>query len=458
MVRVIRETHLSLSNAVNLTRLGLAVLIVVALPWLTPNAGQPRVVAQEPSHLPIVAKATSLAGTFASQVPGLEGVKILPAEAELTSNQRLITLPGAALQSKNGAIGLKSLADYDGRAPLPTLETAFLLHEARMVDLELTLDRGRLDLVNIKSEGPATARIRFWDQVWTITLDSPGSQVDLQLYGRWPPGSRFRVAGQPGSAKVSGPVADLVLLVVKGSAAVDVGGLSYGLKTPPGPAILGWDSVTGTNPQPQKVEQMPVWADSGAVASERGKLAAAAVERFRAARAESPSTAQDTFFRSMDSYDRRVALVNIGATDDLTSLVKAISGAKTPEVWDFAIRVARHWLGRCAGQDQKFYAALISPQHGYSPAQARIIMRLLFGFSGEDLKRPETYEVLIDYLNHDQSIIRNLAAWHLVRTVPEGKSIVYKPGSTQEECVATARAWKKLIPTGHLPTQSAKKD
>jgi hypothetical protein len=59
--------------------------------------------------------------------------------------------------------------------------------------------------------------------------------------------------------------------------------------------------------------------------------------------------------------------------------------------------------------------------------------------------------VLIEYLTHDMAAIRNLAAWHLIRLVPAGKSIGYKPGSTKAECEPVYRAWKKLVPTGQLP-------
>ncbi len=442
--------------------LALAIVALSALLLTSPRHIHAQPPAPEPPSRVVAAVATSLAATFASKQPGAEGVKVLPAAADLYTGDMLITLPGAALRGKNGAVSLKSLADYDGRSPFPTLETAFTLNDAKTSDLDVTLDRGRIDLTNTKAAGAAVVRVRFWDQVWTITLDAPGTRVGLELYGRWPSGSQFQPA-QPvapsAPRKPPAPVASLVLLVVSGSASTEVsGGLTLGLKAPPGPALLGWDSIEGSHPQPQKLEQSPAWADPDASLSSDGKLAAAAVERFRLARVESPSTAISTFLNSTDPFEQRVGLVSIGATDDLTALIKELSGAKTPVEWDFGIRVARHWLGRCPGHDQKMYAALISPVHGYTPAQARIIMKLLFGFSADELGRSETYEVLIDYLTHDQSTVRNLAAWHLVRAVPQGKTIGYTPGATKAECETAAREWKKLVPSGQLPPPPPKKD
>jgi hypothetical protein len=405
----------------------------------------------------VAARATSPAGSLSARRSEADGFNVLTENADLSTGGLLLLLPGATLESKNKAVGLKSLADYDGTSPLPILETALTLNEPKDADLDLTLDRGRIDLTNTKAGGAAVARVRFWDQSWKVTLDSPGTRVAVELCGRWPAGARFKPATK-GTDPLPVPVASLVLLVTNGSAAVDVGGVTLGLKSPPGPALVEWDSIGGARPEQLKLEKLPAWADPDTALSDAGKKSAAAVERFREARAANPTEAVRTFLASTDPLDRRVALVTLGATDDLAGLARILNGAKTDEEWNFGPTILRHWLGRCPGQDQKFYDLLISPATGYSPAHARIIMQLLFGFAPDDLRRPETFEVLIDYLTHDQAAIRNLAAWHLVRLVPQGKSIAFKPGGTKEDCAAAYQAWKKLVPTGHLPPAAPKKD
>ena len=424
-----------------------AILVLLAFGLYVPSSQ-----ADDPPR-EVAAKARSLVATFAARPAGAAGFKILPENADLFSSDLLVTLPGASLESKNGAVAVKSLADYDGKSPLPALETAFTLNEAKDVDLDLTLDRGRVDLTSLKAA--ATVRVRFWDQSWKISLDGKGTRVALELCGRWPAGSRFKVAVK-GTDKPPEPVASLVMLVVNGSAAADLGGITLGLKAPPGPALVEWDSVAGTRPQPQKLDKLPDWADPEASLSVEAKKTAAAVEKFRKARAENAATALNAFLDSADPIEQRIALVTLGATDDLEPLGKALASARNAEHWDFGITIVRHWLGRCPGNDQKLYAVLTSPAQGYSPATARTIMQLLFGFDPEDLKQPETFEVLIEYLAHEQSPIRNLAAWHLVRLVPQGKSIGFKPNGTKEESDATYRAWKKLIPSGKLPPEAKK--
>src|SRR6185312_16523635 len=107
----------------------------------------------------------------------------LPEGSELFAGDLLVALPNATLESKNGAVALKSLADYDGKSPLPALETALTLNEPKDADFDVTLDRGRIDLTSLKAGGPATVRVRFWDQSWKITLDAKGTRVALELCG-----------------------------------------------------------------------------------------------------------------------------------------------------------------------------------------------------------------------------------------------------------------------------------
>jgi hypothetical protein len=218
---------------------------------------------------------------------------------------------------------------------------------------------------------------------------------------------------------------------------------------------LQWNSVAGVRPQPLKLEKVPDWADPEAGLSDEGKKWAAAVEKFRAARAADPARAIETFLNSKDVAEQRLALVTLGALDELEALGKSLIAAKTLGEWDFGVIVLRHWLGRARGQDQKYYQALTTLR-GYTDAQARVILQLLFGFSPEDLELPETYEVLIDYLVHEKPAIRNLAAWHLVRLVPQGKAIPYKPDGSPADAQRAHAQWKKLVPSGQLPPPTKK--
>jgi hypothetical protein len=396
-----------------------------------------------------IAKTTCPAAAFSARQAGSREFRSVAENADVYSGDLLVGLPGASLETKTG-VAITSLADYDGRSPLPILESAVMLHPATDADLDFTLDRGRVDVTNKKAQGAAVVRVRFWDQKWQVTLTEPGDRIAVELCGRWPAGARFRPVA---AAEVSPPRPNgaLLLLVLKGrQVEVKLDGVTFGMKAPPGFALIEWESVAAARPLPQRLEKAPDWASADAARTPDGKKAAEACDRFRKARAQNPAAALDTFLRSEDAVERRVGLITLGATDDLDRLVKTLAEAKNLDEWDFGIVVMRHWLGRRPGQDQELYG-MLQAIRGLSPAQARIVLQLLFGFTTDDLKRPETYEVLIEYLLHEKSAVRNLAAWHLVRLVPQGKSIPYNPSGSAADAEAVYKAWKKLIPDGQLP-------
>jgi hypothetical protein len=409
------------------------------------------IVFAQPATRTMVAKSQSPAATFSARPASGNQYRTLSDMEDLYAGDLLVSLPGGMLTSKNGAISLKALSDFDGRSPLPVLETALSLNEPKDLDLDFVLDRGRVDITSNKTDGSATVRVRFWDQQWKITLDEPNTHVAMELCGRWPSGTRFKVS-ESGSdpVKSPSPIASLELLVLKGSATVNIGSYTLAMKAPPGPAELRWNSLTGARPQPLKLEKLPEWADPETKLSEQGAKVAATVEKFRQARAMNPVKAIDTFLASSDPVEQRVALVTLGGTDELQKMGKALSEAKSAEEWDFGITILRHWLGRCRGQEQKLFTTL-TELRGYTPEQAKCIIQMLFGFSDADLRQSETYEVLIEYLIHDKPGIRNLAMWHLVRLVPEGKTIPFKPNGSPQENEKVYEAWQKLIPKGKLP-------
>lgn len=407
----------------------------------------------DPGVRVVVAQSNSPAAAFSARPANGTVFQPLPDKAELSSGDVLASLPGATLTSKNGAVTVRTLADFDSRSPLPVLDTGYSLVSPaeKDVDLELVLDRGRINVTNVKPDGAATVRIRFWDQSWKVVLEAPKTQVTVELSGRWTPGTRFLPAdAKADPAKASAPVATALLLVLSGSASVDRGGVTVAMRAPPGPAELRWNSLTGTLPQPQRLDKIPQWADPAADLSADGQKLAAASERLRNSRAGDGAAAFDSYLTSTEPANQRVALLALGGLDDLDRLEKSLATAKTQEQWDFGVTVLRHWLGRARGHDQQLYQHLTA-RGGYTDSQARIVLQLLLGFAPEDLSQPETFEVLIDYLASPKPVVRSLAAWHLVRLAPQGKALAYKPTAADAEARQYQQEWKKIIPPGQLP-------
>jgi hypothetical protein len=396
-----------------------------------------------------VARVQSAAGSFASRPATGTEYRPLPAAADIHSTDRIVAFPAASLGSKNGRIGLAFPGDLMGDAPAPIYDTACILHPTEEVDLDVTLECGRVIVTNSASEGTATCRLRFWNQTWTIALETPETRLLLDLSSRWPAGTRFqpRKMDRPGSAA---PVATALLVILKGQATVDVGGVAMALTAPPGPAELRWDSLHDPPRVARKLEQLPSWADPQRPLTPSARALAETFERFRQLYAREPDQALVRFATAKELLPRLVALHVAQALDVLEHLEQTLNAPPTKDEWDLCVTLLRHWIARQPQHDQLLYDFLLTRQQ-YAPAEGRIFLQLLLGFSDEDLRQAETYQVLLDYLTHDKAALRNLAAWHLLRLLPEAQRFPYKPDGSRDDALRTRDQWKQLLPPQTLP-------
>jgi hypothetical protein len=142
----------------------------------------------------------------------------------------------------------------------------------------------------------------------------------------------------------------------------------------------------------------------------------------------------------------------MAALDQLDRLGKAAREAKHPDVLEDAVLALRQWIGRSPGQDQILYNGLVN-KAGYKPVHAETVVQLLHSFGEADLASPETYQTLLDYLDHQHLAIRELAYWHLYRLVPAGRDIAYNPLDPREAREAAIQKWRKLLPPGTVPAR-----
>jgi hypothetical protein len=400
-----------------------------------------------------VAAATCVTGTASllqREAPDKPWQLVKDREEVFTGDELLGGIAGA-VDSKNGAVRLIVVGDVDGRAPLPVLETAFVLHEPKDVDLDFTLLRGRVRLINLKKSGPAKVKFRVRQFVGEATLTEPGTTLSAEIYGIWPRGVPFRKEPKAGEE----PSLAWTLLAVKGE--IDMKGprRQFALKSPPGLAVMDGDTSTDPEPSAAYLKELPTWAPekiSDMANTERGKKVEAVILRWRKQAAEKglgPSL--DALLASDDPLDRRFGVLMLAAMDDLQRLGDVLKDTKHQDVWDAAIVAARHWIGRGPGQDQKLYKALLTRQ--YSPREAEGFMELLHSFGDDELARPETYQVLISYLGSDRMSLRQLAYWHLYRLVPDGRKIGYDPMASKEQRDAAIKEWRKV----EVPPKSREK-
>jgi hypothetical protein len=366
---------------------------------------------------------------------------------QLVSGQLLVGLPGAIVDSNNGAVRLSLLADLGQNSPYPVKESAVVLQTLPGADLAFVLDRGRIELTNRQRAGAATVHVSVRNAAWDLVLAAPGTQVALELYGRWAAGVPFEKKPDPKHE----PTTDLIILVLKGEVTLKHAGLQIALQAPPGPAMIEWDSVCGCDHSPQRLEKLPPWATDTGEDTAEVKAKKAAIEHLRQKLADHPVKEDlDELLNSENQPERAIAVYLLAATDNLERLGQAFRETKYPDVLDTAIVALRHWIGRGPGQDELLYNGLIELAK-YKPVQADTLMQLLHSFGPEELARPETYQTLIDYLGHHLLGIRATAYWHLSRLVPAGQKLGYNPLDAQEAREAAIQKWRKLVPPGKVP-------
>jgi hypothetical protein len=393
------------------------------------------------------ARAASEPGLLLGRAqPGADW-QVIPQKETIPAGELVIGLTGAQLDSENGAVRVSFFGNLSGQARFPIIESAVIPHSSPQVDLDFALDRGRVEVANKKEAGAAQVRVRVRDAVWDLTLAEPGSTVVLELYGRWPRGVAFSKKPDAKNA----PTATLMILVAKGAVNLKHAGLEHAMSAPPGPALIEWDSVSGQDEAPHHLDKLPDWGTSPSGEAAEVEEKKALLQKLRQAVASKGiDQAVEDFLNSDNPMERKYAVYALGALDKLARLGQAVREAKHPDILENAVIALRHWIGRAPGQDLLLYNRLIEKAN-YKPIQAETVLQLLHSFGEEQLARPETYQGLIDYLDHDMLAIRGLAYWHLYRLVPAGRDLGYNPLDPKEAREAAVEKWRKLIPPGHLP-------
>lgn len=375
------------------------------------------------------------------------------AGSDLYSTDLLLSGLNATVDSLDKAVRLAVRGSLVDRGPFPVLETAFVLHQPKDVDMDVTLDRGRITLTNEKKEGPAKVRVRVRDKAAEFILKEPGSSFAVEIYGRWPTGVPFKKDAKP----EEGPALSLVILALKGEITIKGPRKEGTLHAPPGLAMIITDNINDPAPDPLFLDKLPSWAAEKPVLDELKKLTELG-GKFRNALMSRPlDEVTDDMLKSNDPLVRRMAVLLMGATDNLPHLGEALMNAKSPDVWDSAVLALRHWIGRGPGQDMKLYQGLIE-KRGFKPVQAEAILSLLHSFTEEELNTPETFEMLLNYMDTDKVGLRGLAYWHLLRLVPQGKKFEYEPTAAKDKRDEALAKWRKFIPTGQLPPKPTIED
>lgn len=359
-------------------------------------------------------------------------------------DKTLIALPGsrAVIDLPKAGAQLILWGNLPALSPSPALESGARLKTENGFDVSLSLMRGRIMLENVRKEGAVKARIHLGKEQLDFTLATPKSAVVLERFYPWVAGAAFAIKPE-NPRKIDAHVA---VLVVKGKVEITQQGETHNVQESAAFHVIGDGRLQG----PSAIKQLPDWLTPSADQSEKTTAWHKGVEAFRRqlAAKKSLAGALKASAGEKEALARAVAIFGAAAVSDLPAVLAGWRD-KSPEVRLAATHALQSRISAGSEGNLKLYTSLLEAKH---PAgQAQIVMELLHGFAGAALTRPETYETLINYLQHQQSAIRELAAWNLYTLVPQGKSIVYDAAASADDRARAQAAWRKLIPEGQVP-------
>jgi hypothetical protein len=255
----------------------------------------------------------------------------------------------------------------------------------------------------------------------------------------------------------------VALLVLNGRAELKIGGTQQALGAPPGAAYFNWDSIAGPDRGPERRDSLPPWAalkpETLAGTKAVGEVADKYLGRLKerapeAALLQLLTDADSEKDKDRAALTREFAVFGFAALGDLGHAADALADAKHVGVRETAVVALRNWIGAQPDRDMTLYRVFTNVQ-GYSAGEAETVLQLLH--SPFVVEQPETYETLIEYLNHKKLAVRELARWHLYHLAPVGRDIKYDAAASPEDRARAAREWRELIPAGKLPPKEKKK-
>jgi serine/threonine protein kinase len=364
----------------------------------------------------------------------------------LATTDSLVSLPGyrSAVQLDSGVL-LTLWGNLPEFSRIPVLESAVVLHADPAIDLDFTLNHGRVVVANHKPNGAAKVRLRFHDEIWNLTLLDSGAEVAMELLGLCVP-----ITSREGVWDV--PPAVLALVGLKGDTSVKVRYQEFQL---PVSSMVRWENIGAPSLTPERLSRLPEWYSNRLLP--QTPQAQAMSQALKELSAALPSSLPVDFvlpraIREGGPIRRRLAVRCLGAIGDLPNLLDALAEDKL-DVRFSAIETLRHWLGQTAAHDRKLADFLINQKH-YTLRQADTVLQLLHGFSAEQWEEPTTRLILVEYLNHSKLEVRQCAHLLLCLLAPEGNKIHYDPAGEAQQRQVGYNLWRRFISDGKPPSKA----
>jgi hypothetical protein len=160
---------------------------------------------------------------------------------------------------------------------------------------------------------------------------------------------------------------------------------------------------------------------------------------------------------------RSLCIYCLGAIDAIPNLLDILDNQDDARGQDRvdAIGVLMRWVARGSEHARQLFdyttgksGILIDKK--YKAGEAAIILKLLHYPDELEVRDPDTYDTLADYLAHKKMAIRELANLHLINQSRGVKTIPsYNAAWDQTRLDRAAQEWKAMVKRGELPPPAA---
>jgi hypothetical protein len=374
-------------------------------------------------------------------------------DEKVVSAQTLLALPGyrteVLLDSQVQLTLWGNLPQFDRDPPLLLESIALLRVPEKGVDLDVTLEWGRVKFANRKSSGPARVRLRFRREVWDVTLPDGASEAVAELWAPLPP-------PPPGSRRPTIPLA--LGLFNKGPVTLQTAGAHAEHFDLPDRSRVAWTSAPGAPLFREQMKELPGWwarpPDPSIPLVADAMLALKDWAPKLTATGDILDTIHDEVRKSNDPGFRQEGVFFLEPLNGAPYLVNYLEDGRHDLVRRAAAHALRAWLTREPGRATEL-AALLQVKVN-SPRKAARIVELLNKFPEDALKRPDTYRDLIKDLEDDSLVVRELASWQLGDMAPEAsRKIAYDPSAPGDQRRQAVAEWQKAVPPGSVPRPPA---
>jgi hypothetical protein len=353
------------------------------------------------------------------------------------------------------------------------LESRAIVHvPSPQLDADLTLDRGRILLRNLKKDGhDALIRLRFSDSTqgkedfFDVTLLGGQSAVIIDRSGVMDRNEPFYVDKKAVDRK--GPTTIMKLFALENWARIRRdGGAESSLSEGQQP-MLQWDSIHLVLGPPEG-EKLPKWIKGipelkeAAAKADRENAVRAHVYLAKLLETKSIDLALSEIEQKVQEDAKREISTGKGITadtftlwrhtircraaiDDIATLYDEFAQEPTPIfIRGLCLQTLQQWIALQRDNDYELLDVVrkYDKKNKFVPIK---IMELFHSISDEDARKPATYQLLIEGLTNDLLPIRTLCHWHLLHLRPAGVEIAYDPAMSRERRVRAAREWTDLI-------------